>query len=97
MYLGGTAFCNFWQINTTAQASSRAAWISLATMIPLLATGRLPVAMDVFQLSLLDVRAIHSATGYMATVQSALHVGLELAQNRLDLGDPVHFYGLLVS
>lgn len=54
------------------------------------------MAMELFDLSLQDVRIAHATAGVMATSQTAAHIGIELKKAQIQLSQRVDLYGLLV-
>lgn len=97
IYTSVTVYLNLKGVQTGTQASIRAGWLSVTNLIPLFVSGRVAMAANALGLSLREVFAVHTATGFMVVVQAITHVSLELRNSRLRLDKPVPFYGFLVA
>lgn len=95
-YVSLTIFCNVRGVHNASQASIRAGWLSVTNLIPLFVSGRMAMVVNALGLSLRDVFAVHTATGFMAVAQAMTHIFLELRNSGFRLDSSVPFYGFLV-
>ena len=74
-YVGASIFCNLYKAN---DKSSRAAWLSVANLVPLFISGRAAIIGKVLNLSLREVALMHRLTGLVAVGEMITHFALEV-------------------
>lgn len=95
IYLGGTVASNVIHVSTPAEASSRAAKLCLANIVPLMVCSH-EVAAHLFGLSLELFHGVHRLLGTMALLQGLAHVVYEVASSPVNFRDSTVVYGISV-
>ena len=96
IYWSGTAVCNIVGVSTIAEAGNRAGSLAALHLIPLLFASRAGFAAELLGLSLQTYMRLHKSFGFMALLQSLIHIIIFLSSHALQTGDHLQFYGLLV-
>lgn len=95
IYLSGTVASNVVHVSTLAEASSRAAKLCLANVVPLMVCSH-EVGAHLFGVSLDLFHGVHRLLGIMAILQGLAHGAYELASSPVDVRDSTVVYGLSV-
>lgn len=95
--LVGTAVCNAWGVHSLPQASSRAARLCLAHLIPMFFAGGFELGARVLGISLQGYGAIHCIFGILAMLEALVHVLIITCTQSITMSDDLQLYGVLVS
>lgn len=95
IYLGGTVASNVIFVSTLAEASSRAAKLCLANVVPLMVCSH-EVGAQLFGVSLDWFHGAHRLLGTMAFLQGLAHGVYGIASAPVDVHDSTVVYGLSV-
>jgi hypothetical protein len=95
IYLGGTVASNVIRVSTLAEASSRAAKLCLANVVPLMVCSH-EVGAHVFGMSLDFFQSVHRLLGTMAFLQGLAHGVYEVASAPVIDNDSTVVYGISV-
>ncbi|EED22508.1 conserved hypothetical protein [Talaromyces stipitatus ATCC 10500] len=96
IYLGGTVASNVIYVSTLAEASSRAAKLCLANVVPLMVCSH-EVGAHLFGVSLDLFHSVHRLLGTMAFLQGLAHGVYEVASAPVHVHDGTVVYGISAS
>lgn len=97
VHIAGTLTCNIFGVSSLSIARSRAGSLAVFHLMPLALAPRLGMGASLFGLSLGTYRYLHYSIGFMATLQSILHVILAVRIISFDLNNRHQRNGLIVS
>lgn len=95
--LVGTGICNFWGVHSLPQASSRAARLCLAHLIPMFFASGYEFGARILGISLQGYGAIHCIFGILAMLEALVHVLIIACTRNITMSDDLQLYGVLVS
>jgi hypothetical protein len=96
IYWCATAACNVIGVKTFTQASARAGTLSVINLVPLLFSGRLSHAADLFGISLRGFYGLHRSIGLMALTQGLIHIFILIGKRLVSVHAPDQIYAILV-
>lgn len=97
IYWTGTGTCNFWGFPSRRTIGLRAGKLALLNFGPLLFSSSLGLADDLLGIPLRSFKQLHRSLAVMTTVQSSLHLGIALADEKFSAKNRKQLYGLLVG
>lgn len=92
----GTAACNVVGTQSRSHIASRAGALAVLHFLPLFLGNRLSLSANLMGVSLRAYLLIHRAIGWMAIVQSMVHVALTTSAMKLNLQKTEQKYGFVV-
>ncbi|CAG8902310.1 unnamed protein product [Penicillium egyptiacum] len=93
--LVGTAVCNAWGVHSLPQASSRAARLCLAHLIPMFFAGGYELGARILGISLQGYGAIHYTFGILAMLEALVHILIITCTQSVTMSNDLHLYGVL--